>query len=64
MDTKILTLIITRTYLFSPFVLNFPIDDVQYTKDYSSTATNSSNHGSILVHAYTVQENQRSIYPL
>ncbi|CAF1300412.1 unnamed protein product [Adineta ricciae] len=42
----------TRTSLFSPPIEGLPTADVQYT--------HTSNPGSVLVHAYSVQENKRS----
>ncbi|CAF1492763.1 unnamed protein product [Adineta ricciae] len=42
----------TRTSLFSPPIQGLPTTDVQYT--------HTTNPGSILVHAYSVQENKRS----
>jgi hypothetical protein len=49
----------TKTSFFSPSTFSLPNDDVQYTTDYSSKNANSTNHGSILIHNFSVQENQK-----
>ncbi len=52
----------TITSFYSPSVCSLPNDDVQYMTNNLSKNTNSVDHGSILVHNYAVQENQKMFY--
>ena len=49
----------TKTSFFSPSTFNLPNEDNQYTGNHSSNNTNALNNGSILIHNYSVQENQK-----
>ena len=50
----------TRTSFYSPSVYSLPTESVQYTRDLMSPTIHALQHSSILMRAYSIQENQRN----